>query len=263
MRSSSTSLLVEHSTAESGRIVRLTLNRPRRRNALSRELVDCLSDVLDATADDAQARVVIIAAEGPVYCAGHDIAEMTDCCESKYRELFGTCARMMHKLRSMPQVVIARVHGLATAAGCQLVAACDLAVAAESASFATPGVQIGLFCSTPMVPLVRAIPAKAAFEMLVTGEPISAQRAYDLGLVNRVVPLEQLDHALEELAQAILRTSSSVIRSGKAAFYDQRTLEETAAYDQAVDVITANAMAHDGQEGIAAFLEKRKPNWEA
>jgi enoyl-CoA hydratase/carnithine racemase len=263
MRSSNTSSFAEHSTNEGGRIVRLTLSRPNRRNALSRELVDWLSDTLDATADDALARVVIIAAEGPVFCAGHDLAEMTDCSEGEYRELFGKCARMMHKLRSMPQVVIARVHGLATAAGCQLVAACDLAVAADSASFATPGVQIGLFCSTPMVPLVRAIPAKAAFEMLVTGEPISAQRAYELGLVNRVVPLEQLDEAVEELAQAILRTSSSVIRSGKAAFYDQLTLEETAAYDQAVEAITAGAMAPDGQEGIAAFLEKRKPNWEA
>lgn len=257
------SSLVTHDTSDDGRIVRLTLNRPQRRNALSRELIDWLSDALDTIADDRVARVVVLAAEGPVFSAGHDLSEMTDCSEDEYRELFGNCARMMQKLRRLPQVVIARVQGLATAAGCQLVAACDLAVAADTASFATPGVQIGLFCATPMVPLVRAIPAKPAFEMLVTGDRISAQRAYDLGLINRVVPQDQLDSEVDPLAESILQTSPAVIRSGKAAFYGQLALDEPSAYDQAVDVITAGALAHDGQEGISAFLEKRKPTWES
>jgi enoyl-CoA hydratase/carnithine racemase len=157
--------------------------------------------------------------------------------------------------------VIARVHGLATAAGCQLVAACDLAVAAESAAFATPGVKIGLFCTTPMVPLVRAIPAKPALEMLLTGKPISAQRALELGLVNRVVPIAGLDAAVQEYVEAILASSPLTVQLGKAAFYDQLALDEADAYDRATAVMTANALRHDAQEGMSAFLCKRRPTW--
>ncbi|HZY86647.1 MAG TPA: enoyl-CoA hydratase-related protein, partial [Gemmataceae bacterium] len=161
----------------------------------------------------------------------------------------------------LPQPVIARVHGLATAAGCQLVAACDLVVAAEGAAFATPGVKIGLFCTTPMVPLVRAVPAKPALEMLLTGKPISAQRAYELGLVNRVVPPDQLDGAVQEYVEAVLASSPLTVRLGKAAFYDQLAMEEPAAYERATEVMTDNATRRDAQEGMAAFLQKRRPNW--
>jgi enoyl-CoA hydratase/carnithine racemase len=167
----------------------------------------------------------------------------------------------MQDLRRLPQPAIARVHGLATAAGCQLVAACDLAVAADEAAFATPGVKIGLFCTTPMVPLVRAIPAKPALEMLLTGKPISAQRAYELGLVNRVVPAGQLDAAVREYVDAILSASPLTVRLGKAAFYDQLALDEPTAYDRATEVMTDNALRRDAQEGMKAFLEKRRPQW--
>ncbi|HEV3121418.1 MAG TPA: enoyl-CoA hydratase-related protein, partial [Isosphaeraceae bacterium] len=175
--------------------------------------------------------------------------------------LFADCSAMMQRLRRLPQPVIARVHGPAVAAGCQLVAACDLAVASEEATFATPGVKIGLFCTTPMVPLVRAIPAKPALEMLLTGTPITARRAYDLGLVNRVVPAAALDDAVRELASAILASSPLTIRLGKAAFYDQLGLDEATAYERASDVMTHNAQRHDAQEGMRAFLEKRQPRW--
>src|SRR5438105_622892 len=171
------------------------------------------------------------------------------------------CSHVVLKLRRIPQPVIARVHGLATAAGCQLVAACDLAVAADSASFATPGVRIGLFCTTPMVPLVRTIAPRAALEMLLTGQPISAQRALELGLVNRVVPADQLDDAVRTFTDAILASSSYTVSLGKQAFYDQLPLTEAEAYDRANGVMTANSMAHDAQEGIQAFLKKRRPVW--
>src|SRR5437762_8450453 len=177
-------------------IVRLTLNRPERRNALSRDLLARLEQAIADVATDAAARVVVLAAAGPVFCSGHDLGEMADGSEEEYRDLFHLCSRVMLGLRRLPQPVIARVQGLATAAGCQLAAACDLAVAAEEATFATPGVKIGLFCTTPMVPLVRAVPAKAALEMLLTGRPISARRALELGLVNRVVPAALLDEAV-------------------------------------------------------------------
>src|SRR5439155_6159921 len=165
------------------------------------------------------------------------------------------------QFRRLPQPVIARVHGLATAAGCQLVAACDLAVAAEEATFATPGVRIGLFCTTPMVPLVRAVPPKAALEMLLTGKPISARRALELGLVNRVVPAAQLDDAVRELTDALLPASPLTVRLGKRAFYEQLALDEATAYERATDVMTDNALCRDAQEGMSAFLEKRRPVW--
>lgn len=249
-------------TAErEGGVVRLTLNRPEKRNALSREMLLRLDEAFCALATDPDARVVVLAANGPVFCAGHDLGEMVGRREDEYRDLFEACTRVMLGIRRLPQPVIARVQGMATAAGCQLVAACDLAVAADSATFATPGVKIGLFCTTPMVPLVRAVPAKAAMEMLLTGRPIDAGRARELGLVNRVVPADRLDEAVKEYADAILASSPLVLRLGKQAFYDLHGLSEEDAYRGAVDVMTDNALRHDAQEGIAAFLQKRTPEW--
>lgn len=244
-----------------GGVARLTLNRPEKRNALSESLLEQFAAVLARLADDTAVRVVVLAARGPAFCAGHDLGEMVGRSQSDYREIFSRCSGVMQQLRFLPQPVIARVHGTATAAGCQLVAACDLAAAAETATFATPGVKIGLFCTTPMVPLVRAIPAKPALEMLLTGTPISAARAYELGLVNRVVPPEQLDAAVDEWVAAMLAASPLVIRLGKAAFYDQLSLDEATAYDRATDVMTDNAGRPEAQEGMTAFLEKRPPVW--
>jgi enoyl-CoA hydratase/carnithine racemase len=242
-------------------LVRLTLNRPEKRNALSLELLGQLEQAIEEIAGDPQARVVIVGARGPVFSAGHDLSEMVGQSAESYRELFELCSRVMMGLRKLPQPVIARVHGLATAAGCQLVAACDLAVAAEEAAFATPGVKIGLFCTTPMIPLVRAIPAKAAIEMLFTGAPIPARRAFELGLVNRVVPSAELDAAVNTLAETIITMSPLVLRIGKRAFYELRGLDEAEAYDQAVPIMLENALCHDAQEGISAFLQKRQPSW--
>ncbi len=244
-----------------GPVARLTLNRPDRRNALSQSLLAELEEALVRVAADPAVHVVVLAGRGPAFCSGHDLGEMAGRSEEEYRELFALCARVMLGLRRLPQPVVARVHGVATAAGCQLVAACDLAVAAEGATFATPGVKIGLFCTTPMVPLVRAVPAKAALEMLLTGQPISARRALELGLVNRVVPPEGLDGAVRELVDAILAASPLTVRLGKAAFYDQLALSEEEAYARAVGVMTDNAVRRDAQEGMRAFLEKRRPRW--
>ena len=244
-------------------VVRLTLNRPEKRNALSHDLLTALRDALNKIAADAAARVVVLAGNGPVFCSGHDLGEMVGRSEADYRELFALCSDVMQQFRRLPQPVVARVHGVATAAGCQLVAACDLAVAAEGASFATPGVKIGLFCTTPMVPLVRAIPAKAALEMLLTGKAISARRALELGLVNRVVAAAELDAAVGEFVEAILASSPLVVRMGKAAFYDQLALSESEAYERATSVMTENAVCGDAQEGIAAFLQKRRAVWGA
>lgn len=245
-----------------GGVVRLTLNRPEKRNALSRALLGRLEASIASIADDASARVVVIGGEGPAFCAGHDLSEMVGRSESEYRDLFSACTRVMLGLRRLPMPVIARVHGPAWAAGCQLVAACDLAVASEVATFATPGVKIGLFCTTPMVPLVRAVPEKAAMEMLLTAAPIAADRARELGLVNRVVPADRLDDAVREYADAILAQSPAVVHLGKEAFYALRSLDEPSAYAAAAEIMTANALRPDAQEGIAAFLAKRKPVWE-
>lgn len=242
-------------------VVRLTLSRPERRNALSESLLTDLGAALDRVAEDADARVVVIAAEGNVFSSGHDLTEMVGRSEGEYAALFSRCSRVMQQLRKLPQPVIARVQGHAFAAGCQLVAACDLAVAADSATFSTPGVKIGLFCTTPMVPLVRAIPRKAAMEMLLTGAAISAERALALGLINRVVPLDELDAAVEEFADAIVASSPLTVRIGKAAFYEGLAPDEARAYDRATDVMTGNAMRKDAQEGISAFLQKRRPSW--
>jgi enoyl-CoA hydratase/carnithine racemase len=250
-------LLIEH---EKG-VVRLTLNRPERRNALSRALLAELETALAQIAADARARVVVIAGAGKVFCSGHDLGEMVGRSEGEYRELFSACARVMQGLRRLPLPVIARVHGMATAAGCQLVASCDLVVAATEAQFAAPGVKIGLFCTTPMVPLVRAVPPKVAMEMLLTGAPITAERALAVGLVNRVVPADRLDAAVAEFCDAITASSRSVLALGKAAFYDQLSCSESAAYGRSVEIIAANARQADAQEGISAFLEKRRPTW--
>ncbi len=254
---SPSSLLVE---AHAG-VVRLTLNRPEKRNALSRELLGRLEEALSAIAADAGARVVVLGSAGAVFCSGHDLSEMVGRSEEEYQELFAACSRVMLQLRRLPQPVIGRVQGLATAAGCQLVAACDLAVASSEARFATPGVRIGLFCTTPAVPLVRAVPPKAALEMLLTGEAISAERALQLGLVNRVVPALELDAAVQHYVDALLASSPHVLRLGKRAFYQHLSLDEAAAYERATTVMTRNALCRDAQEGMAAFLQKRPPAW--
>jgi enoyl-CoA hydratase/carnithine racemase len=244
-------------------IVRLTLNRPEKRNALSIELLGQLERAIETVAANPSARVVVLGSRGPVFCSGHDLAEMVGRTEEEYRDLFTLCSRVMLSLRRLPQPVIARVQGVATAAGCQLVAACDLAVAGEEATFATPGVKIGLFCTTPMIPLVRSIPAKPAMEMLLTGAPITAHRAFELGLVNRVVRNVDLDLEIKSLTDTILAMSPQVLRIGKRAFYETQGLDEAGAYDHAVPIMTENALAYDAQEGIAAFLQKRPPRWSA
>lgn len=251
-------LLVE----QRGSIVTLTLNRPTKRNALSHGLLAALEKALEQIACDASVRAVVLAANGPAFSAGHDLGEMVGNSADDYRALFALCARVMLGLRRLSVPVVARVQGVATAAGCQLVAACDLAVAAEGATFATPGVKIGLFCTTPMVPLVRAVPPKAALEMLMTGRPISAERALALGLVNRVVPAEQLDVAVQDYLDALLASSPLTLRLGKAAFYELLALDEAAAYARAVEIMTSNALCHDAQEGMGAFLGKRRPEWQ-
>lgn len=245
-------------------VLYLTLNRPEKRNALSRELLLSLHDRLKEIAADAQVRVIVLAAQGPAFCAGHDLSEMLACSEADYHDLFALCSIVMQQFRALPQPVIARVQGVATAAGCQLVAACDLAVAAENASFATPGVKIGLFCTTPMVPLVRTIPPRLALEMLLTGKAISAQQALAWGLVNRVVAADQLDTAIQEFTDAIRASSPLTVRIGKQAFYDQLALDEASAYERATEVMTKNAMCHDAQEGMSTFVKKmpKPPAWE-
>lgn len=242
-------------------VLHLILNRPDKRNALSHEMLSQLHAALIEVAADSRVRVVVLAGRGSAFCAGHDLSEMVGKTEEDYRELFALCSLVMRQFRALPQPVIARVHGMATAAGCQLVAACDLAVAVDSAAFATPGVKIGLFCTTPMVPLVRTIPPRAALEMLLTGKAISAQEALALGLVNRVVPADELDGAVREYTDAIRASSPLTVRIGKQAFYDQLALDEADAYERANEVMTGNAVCRDAQEGMEAFLHKRRPTW--
>ena len=244
-----------------GSAVRVTLNRPEKRNALSLELMEALIGVLEAIGRDRDVQAVVLEGAGPAFSAGHDLGELAGRDLGFYGRVFDVCTVLMETIHRLPQPVIAKVHGIATAAGCQLVAACDLAVAADTARFATPGVRIGLFCSTPMVPLSRAIGRKRTFEMLVTGDPIDAATALDWGLVNRVVPEAQLDAAAAELVERISRSSPLVIGLGKEAFYAQLELDEHRAYDLTRSVMTMNAMADDAQEGIGAFLEKRDPVW--
>jgi enoyl-CoA hydratase/carnithine racemase len=243
-------------------VLRLTMNRPQARNALSVALMDALIDALGRAAKDPQTRVVIIAGAGPAYCAGHDLREIRqDRRRETYERLFTQCSELMLTIVRSPKPVIAEVHGVATAAGCQLVASCDLAVAAEEARFATPGVNIGLFCSTPMVALSRAVGRKAAMEMLLTGELISAARAREIGLVNRVVPGAGLRAAVDALAGEIAGKSALTVAIGKEAFYRQAELDLAAAYRYAAEVMTTNMLASDAEEGIDAFLAKRRPVW--
>ncbi len=239
----------------------LTLNRPQRRNALSLRLMEELIAALDEVQADPAARAVILAASGEVFSSGHDLTEMRQATLSGHRRLFDVCTALMAKIQSIPQPVIAEVQGLATAAGCQLVASCDLAVASERAAFATPGVRIGLFCSTPMVALTRAVGRKRAMEMLLTGRAIDARTAAEWGLVNRVVPHESLREETRRLAAEFAQASPLVISLGKQAFYAQIELDQARAYAYAKEVMTMNALAADAQEGIAAFLEKRSPCW--
>jgi enoyl-CoA hydratase/carnithine racemase len=244
-----------------GPVRTITLNRPERRNALSLELMDELIAALDGVSSDAATRVIILAAAGKVFCSGHDLSELVDRKVEDYRHIFDVCASLMKKLQSIPQPVIARVHGLATAAGCQLVATCDLAVAGAAAAFATPGVRIGLFCSTPMVALTRAIGRKRAMEMLLTGRTINAETAASWGLVNACVPDDALDCEIAALAERIAEASSFTVALGKQAFYSQIELNQDKAYAFTKEVMSMNSLANDAREGITAFLDKRPPCW--
>ena len=244
-------------------VLRLVLNRPAARNALSAALMTALAGALDRAARDPAVRVVVLSAAGPAFCAGHDLREMrADPRRAAYEKIFAQCSELMLTIVRLPKPVIAEVHGIATAAGCQLVATCDLAVAAETARFATPGVDIGLFCSTPMVALSRAVGRKPALEMLLTGEPVDAARARELGLVNRVVPDALLRQAVDDLAGRIAAKSAVTVKIGKEAFYRQAELDLAAAYRYAAEVMTTNMLARDAGEGIDAFLEKRSPQWQ-
>ncbi len=251
-----------------GPIALLTLNRPAARNSLSVALIGALSDAFAALAADRTVRAVVLAANGPAFCAGHDLKELaerrsdTDGGRAYFAHVMATCSNMMQQIVRLPQPVIATVHSVATAAGCQLVASCDLAIASSAAKFATPGVDIGLFCSTPMVALSRNVARKPAMEMLLTGEMISAEEAARIGLVNRVVaPGSERGEALK-LARKIAEKSSHVLKIGKEAFYRQLELPLADAYRYASQVMTENMMARDAEEGICAFIEKRAPKWE-
>jgi enoyl-CoA hydratase/carnithine racemase len=239
----------------------ITLNRPERRNPLSLDLMLELIGCLDEFAADSHIRAIILAAAGKVFSSGHDLSEMVGRTVADYRELFDVCTRLMTKIQSVGQPVIAQVQGIATAAGCQLVATCDLAIASDQAAFATPGVNIGLFCTTPMVALTRAVGRKRAMEMLLTGKLIDASTAAEWGLVNRVVPAAELESATRELACKIAEASSFTVALGKQAYYAQIDLDQSKAYAYAKEVMTMNSLAHDAQEGISAFLEKRVACW--
>jgi enoyl-CoA hydratase/carnithine racemase len=248
-------------TADEGPVARITLNRPEKRNALSlemmRELIDCLADI----GRRRQAAVVVLDASGPVFSAGHDLRELVDRDASAYREIFEVCTKLMETIQTVPQPVIAQVHGVATAAGCQLAATCDLVVASDDARFATPGVRIGLFCSTPMVALSRVVGRKKAMEMLLTGDFLSAPDAVAAGLANRVVPRERLAEETRALAEHIAAASPFVIDLGKQAFYKQLDMPQPLAYSYTKEVMSLNAMTPQAHEGICAFLERRQPHW--
>jgi enoyl-CoA hydratase/carnithine racemase len=248
---------------EASGLVTLTLNRGDRYNPLSRAMIAALESEIDGIAANASARVVVLSAAGKGFCAGHDLKEMRSHAGDLawQQELFQSCGRMMSKLTRMPQPVIARVHGIATAAGCQLVSMCDVVVASSVATFALPGVNLGIFCSTPAVGVVRSIGLKRTMEMLLTGEPIDAARAHAFGLVNRVVPPEALDEEVARLADTILAKSPAVVGLGKRAFYEQIEVGLDEAYGLMAEAMAKNMMLADAEEGIDAFLEKRSPCW--
>src|SRR5882757_6180440 len=251
-----------------GGIATLVLNRPQARNSLSEALLIALSEALTEIAADKTIRAVVLTANGTAFCAGHDLKELTtrrsdgDGGRDYFRKIMTVCSGMMQQIVNLPQPVIACVQGVASAAGCQLVASCDLAVASSAAKFATPGVDIGLFCSTPMVALSRNVPRKHAMEMLLTGEPVSAATARDIGLINRVVAVGAERDAAIALAQKVALKSAYTIKIGKAAFYRQAEMSLAGAYRYAAEVMTENMMARDAEEGIGAFIEKREPKWQ-
>ncbi|WP_170390067.1 enoyl-CoA hydratase [Ruegeria arenilitoris] len=252
---------------DTGAIAHLKMNTPERLNALSDEMLEALQSELDTVRDDRTIRAVILSGAGKAFCAGHDLKQMTagrqaeDGGKAYFTDLFNRCARMMMSIQSLPQPVIAQVHGIATAAGCQLVATCDLAVAAEGTRFGVNGVNIGLFCSTPMVALSRNIPRKLAFEMLTTGDFIPAERAAELGLVNRVVPEALLEHETLSLAEQLASKLGAAVKIGKQAFYQQLQMPLDQAYAYTGGVMAENMLHRDTEEGISAFIEKRSPNW--
>ncbi len=252
-------LLLRH---DAGGVASITLNRPKQYNALSEELLTELQATLDTIGRDDSVRVVVIAGSGSAFCAGHDLKQMrANPDQAYYRKLFAQCSRMMMTVTQLPQPVIARVHGIATAAGCQLVAQCDLAVASTEARFAVSGINVGLFCSTPSVSLGRNVSRKQAMEMLLTGEFIDAATAKERGLVNRVVPADKLDAEVRALADAIIKKSSVAVTTGKKMFYKQMEMGMGAAYEYAAEVMACNMMAEDAGEGIDAFMQKRPPHW--
>lgn len=258
-------LLERHDTNS---IAHLKMNAPEKLNALSEEMLSALQSQFDSLQNDRQIRAVILSGSGKAFCAGHDLKEMTagrqaeDGGKAYFTELFQKCSRMMTSIQKLPQPVIAQVHGIATAAGCQLVASCDMAVAADSTRFGVNGVNIGLFCSTPMVALSRNIPRKQAFEMLTTGQFINAERARELGLVNRIASEDELEEATTELAETVASKLAVAVKIGKEAFYNQLQMPLSEAYDYTGSVMAENMLFRDTEEGISAFIEKRDPNWE-
>ena len=244
-----------------GQLGIITLNRPDRCNALSLDLMRELISCLDEMTRETNIRAIVLAASGKVFSSGHDLSEMVGRTVNDYRRLFDVCTELMMKIQSIPQPVIAQIQGVAMAAGCQLVATCDLSIASDQAAFATPGVKIGLFCTTPMVALSRAVGRKRAMEMLLTGKLVDAATAAEWGLINRVVPAAELESATRELACKIAEASSFTVALGKQAYYAQVDLDQPKAYAYAKEVMTLNSLAHDAQEGISAFLEKRVACW--
>lgn len=248
-------------------VYRIVMQRPKRMNSLSREMMTALSEELTKVAEDPEVRVILLGAEGKVFCAGHDLKELTaaraeaDRGRATYEQIMRQCSDLMQKIVRHPKPIIAVVTGVATAAGCQLVASCDLAMATDTATFCTPGVNIGLFCSTPMVALSRNVSRKQAMEMLLTGESIDASTAKDFGLINRIVPRDYLEQVVQKYAETIAAKSSLTVKTGKEAFYRQIEMPLDEAYDYAANVMVENMLARDAEEGISAFLQKRKPEW--
>lgn len=250
-----------------GGVLTLTLNNPKARNSLSEAMMTALQGALDRAAEDGETRVIVLAGNGPAFCAGHDLKELTagrsapDRGRAFFTKLMRQCATVMQTIVFHPRPVIADVRGIATAAGCQLVSSCDLAIASSASRFATPGVNIGLFCSTPMVALSRKVSQKHAMEMLLTGEFVDAHRAYEMGLVNRVLAPEEMDDAVGGLARRIASKSLMTLKTGKQAFYRQVDMPLPEAYDYTVDIMIDNMLKHDAEEGVAAFIGKREPQW--